>query len=226
MRLFQSLKGTTPKRPGDDLEQAYLSMAQNILSTENLSETTQTELRGVLRALGNAVATVPRSEAVNSDELQNVRVEAQTLYARARRETDSEVAASLTRQADALDAKAQAGENARKLARRVHALRDELFAHTQTVRTLLPQLQSTSASAATEWNRFATVSATVQSMATEAASLQAAQQEIADYLSPALDFSHTQQNASAGSPMPDAQRFTLPQAQPEAPVIRLHNGRD
>lgn len=204
MRLFQSLKGTVPKRPGDELEQEFWTLAQSVLDTGDVSTTVDAELRGVLRALGNGIAALPPVEPVDSEAATDALTEAETLAARARRDSDPVVTESLLRQADALVEQARALESARRLARRTEILRAELLAQTQAVRALLPSLVRDTHAAANDFSRFASLAASVSSVAGEANSLRAAHEELAAELYPAP--------------------FATATAQPEAASLRLQQG--
>jgi hypothetical protein len=183
MRLFQSIRGTGAKPKEDELERAYLSMVQDALALKNLSETAEAEVKRVIRSIGDALGAVP-SVAAETDDVADVLADAEMLAARAQREPDKVVAESLLRQADANVSRAKAMENNRRLARRTKILRDEMLAQVKAVRSLLPHLGSDAASAATDFNRFATLAADVQSIASEAASVADAREELAQTLRP------------------------------------------
>jgi hypothetical protein len=179
MKLFQSMKGSAPRRPGDELEQEFLTFVQDALRTQGLSPTAEVEVRRVLRTIGETVAALPAPDAPENQEVADVLGDAEMLAARARRETDPVVAESLLRQADASVARARAMENNRKLRRRTHVLREEMLTQIKAVRSLLPSLVSDAATAATDFGRFATLAASVQSIASEADSVSDAREEVA-----------------------------------------------
>jgi hypothetical protein len=183
VRLFQSIRGGGAKPKEDELERVYLSLVQDALSLQNLSVTAETEVKRVIRALGDAIGAVPAIEAEGED-MADVLTDAEMLAARATRESDKVVAESLLRQADAHVSRAKAMENNRRLGRRTKILRDELLSQVKAVRSVLPHLGSDAASAATDFSRFATLSADVQSIANEAASVADAREELAQALRP------------------------------------------
>lgn len=185
MRLFQNLKGSAPRRPGDALEREYLGLVQDAITTQNLSQTAQAEVKRVLQSVGDAVGALPPTKT-SDEEALDVAGDAEMLAARALREGDAVVAASLLRQADANLARARALENNKILARRTHILRDEMIAQVKAVRSLLPALGSDATMAATDFGRFASVSASVQSIASEAVSVEAAREELAQELFPEM----------------------------------------
>jgi hypothetical protein len=183
VRLFQSIRGVGAKPREDELERTYLAMVQDTLALKNLSETAEVEVKRVIRSIGDALGAVP-AVAAETDDVADVLADAEMLAARATRESDKVVAESLLRQADANVSRAKAMENNRRLARRTKILREEMLAQVKAVRSLLPHLGSDAASAATDFNRFATLAADVQSIASEAASVADAREELAQTLRP------------------------------------------
>jgi hypothetical protein len=183
MRLFQSIRGTGTKPKEEELERVFLGMVQDALPLSNLSPTAETEVKRVIRALGEGIAAVPAIEA-DAEDVADVLADAEMLAARATREGDKIVADSLLRQADANVSRARAMENNRRLARRTRILREELTSQVRAVRSLLPHLGSDAATASTDFGRFATLSADVQGIANEAASVADAREELAQALRP------------------------------------------
>lgn len=183
VRLFQSIRGAGAKPREDELERTYLAMVQDALALKNLSETAEAEVKRVIRSIGDALGAVP-ALAAETDDVADVLADAEMLAARATRESDKVIAESLLRQADANVSRAKAMENNRRLARRTRILREEMLAQVKAVRSLLPHLGSDAASAATDFNRFATLAADVQSIASEAASVADAREELAQTLRP------------------------------------------
>lgn len=185
MKMFQNLKGTAPRRQGDQLEREYLSLVQDALTIQGLSGAAEVEVKRVLQSVGDAVGALPPAKT-SDEEAADVAGDAEMLAARALREGDAVIAASLLRQADANLARARAIENNKILARRTHILRDEMIAQVRAVRSLLPALASDAATAATDFGRFASVSASVQSIASEAVSVEDARAELARELFPEM----------------------------------------
>jgi hypothetical protein len=184
MKLFQSMKGSAARRPGDELENEFLTFVQDALTIQGISPTAEAEVRRVLRTIGETVAALPPADAPENEEVGDVLGDAEMLAARARREPDQIVADSLLRQADANVARARAMENNRKLRRRTQVLREEMLTQIRAVRSLLPSLVSDAATAATDFGRFATLAASVQSIASEANSVADAREELAVTLRP------------------------------------------
>jgi hypothetical protein len=154
------------------------------LTIQGLSPTAEAEVRRVLRTIGETVGALPPPDALENEEVADVLGDAEMLAARARREADPVVAESLLRQADASVARARAMENNRKLRRRTQVLREEMLTQIKAVRSLLPSLVSDAATAATDFGRFASLAASVQSIASEASSVADAREEVAATLRP------------------------------------------
>lgn len=178
MRLFASVRGTHGSRRNQELERTFLSLVQDVLSARDISPNAEAELRRVLQSVGEAIGSLPPEDAEDEEDLSDVVVDAEMLAARAAREKDDVAAASLLRQAEANLTRARSMQNNKKLARRVRILRDEMLAQVKMVRSLLPSLKSETASVATDLGRFADVAASVQSIATEAASVAEAREEL------------------------------------------------
>ncbi|GAB4452458.1 MAG: hypothetical protein OHK0029_03400 [Armatimonadaceae bacterium] len=178
IKLFQTMRGTRPGKRNDELERTFLTFAQEVVSARGFSPSTETELRGVLRAMGNTIGSLPFEDAQEADDIADVLTDAEMLVARAEREKDRIVAESLLRQAEAHVSRATAIENNRKLARRIRVLREEMLGQVKMVRSLLPSLKE-GAGVSTDQNRFNTLSQNVQSIATEAVSVSAARDELA-----------------------------------------------
>jgi hypothetical protein len=178
MRLFASVRGTHGSKRNQELERTFLSLVQDALSARDLSPSAEAELRRVLKSIGEAIGSLPPEDSDEDEELSDVVVDAEMLAARAAREKDEIAAASLLRQAEANLTRARSMQNNKRLARRVRILRDEMLAQVKMVRSLLPTLKSDTASLATDSGRFAAVAASVQSIATEAASVADAREEL------------------------------------------------
>jgi hypothetical protein len=180
-KFMHNLRGTAPRRPGDGLEQAYLDLVVAVLRQENISEAAQADLRHTLAELGEGVSALPLAEK-DEAEVDDLLVEAETQAARARRETDPILSASHLRHADALFARAKAAEQMARRYRQTRTLRDEMAAQIAAVRTALPTLGQTTAqhTIATKGFVLDGVSAQVQAITREAASLTAAQEELAE----------------------------------------------
>jgi hypothetical protein len=185
LRVMEGLKGAAPRRPGDELEVEFLRFVQDVLDVRGLSPTAESEVRRVVRSIGEAVGSLP-DPMLENDDVAGMVNNAERLAEQARGESDSVVAESLLRQAEAHLTRANALDNNRKLVRRTQVLQEELVAQVRAVRSLLPTLGDQSVSAATDFGRLVSVAATVQSIASEASSVAQARQELAMELYPRL----------------------------------------
>lgn len=168
----------------DELEQAYLALVLDALRSDSIPEAAQPDLRATLRALGDAVFSLPspsEMEAAGAMDAADLRGDAELLLARARREPDEVVAASLVRQADALLERARAADNVGVMARRTRFLRQELSAQIGALRAALPSFgraASSTAASRAETSSFTRLAESVRSVAAEAASVAAAHEEL------------------------------------------------
>jgi hypothetical protein len=181
LNFFQSIRGTRPGRPSDELERLFIAFVQEVVAAQGISEAHQKELRQVIRSMGNVIASIPAQDARDADEIADVLMDAEMLVNRAEREGDKVVAESLLRQADAHVSRASAIQNNRKLAKRIRTLREEMLGQVKMVRSLLPALKG-EAIVASDESRFLTVSENVQGIASEASNVVAAREELAQAL--------------------------------------------
>ncbi len=165
---------------GDGLEDAFFSLALQILRLEVSEESVASELKRTLKALGDAVGDLPAPAELPEIDIADLVADAEVLLIRARREKDEVVAGSLQRQAEATVRRARATADALKLARRTRTLRQEVLAQVESCRVALPGLARTSgASSSLGIGRFTSLAEQVQGVAREAASVAAAQEELA-----------------------------------------------
>lgn len=184
----------------DDLERAYLILVQSALR-RSLPADTQTELRGSLRALGEAIDRLPAHSSVPVASTDTLRRDAQKARADAVNETDPVVAASLERRAEALERSAGAVEQSAVLIRRMAALRSELLAQTEALRLGLTAFDT----GAGHLSDLSHLAESVRGVADEAASVAAARGELDTFVS---------------SIVPAGLRVTDAQKQSEAAVLR------
>ena len=174
------LNQTLPTPTDDSLEGAYLTLAQDVLRLETSSEEAASEARSALKALGDAVGDLPAPAALPDVDIADLLADAEILLMRARRERDPVIAGSLERQAEATVRRARALTDALKLARRTGVLRQEVRAQVEALRAALPTLARTAeAASGLGAGRFTTLAEQVRGVAREAASVAAAQEELA-----------------------------------------------
>jgi len=212
-KFMHNLRGTTPRRAGDGLEQSFLELAISVVREEKLPETVQADLRRTLAELGEAVSALPPAEK-NTVEVNDILVEAETQAMRARRETDPVLAASHLRHADALMVRAKAAEQREQQYRQTRRLREEMAAQIAAVQTALPTLAQTTAQHSIHSGGLTldSIAFQVQAITREAAAVIAAQEELADA-----------SGNEVNNMTEDATTTAVPQLQ-EAPA-RLQQGR-
>lgn len=216
--------------PADELEQAFLRLARDMARLENVPPRREEDLREALRALGEAVSSLPLPASLDMPMTRqeptaaaaDLRTDADTLLARAAHtEKDPVIAASLRRQADALLRQAEAADRTITINRRTRALRQELRAQIEALRSSLPTFAAghaaTSASAAasaathTDTGAFAQIAESIQDIAAEAASVASAHDEL---------------NAALGPSYSPQATYGATSAQPEDTPLRLRQGRE
>lgn len=164
----------------DGLEEAFFKLAQQLRELEVSEESTANELRRTLKALGDAVSDLPAPAELPDIDVVDLVADAEALLMRAKREKDEVIASSLQRQAEATVRRARATADAMKLARRTRTLRQEVLAQIEGCRAALPALARTSGAASSLGiGRFSALAEQVQGVAREAASVAAAQEELA-----------------------------------------------
>lgn len=192
LRLF---KGQTSQgndsNVEDELERSFLNLVRDVVRSQNVPKESEDELRTALRAIGEALCRLPPVAEVGAGAgsllAADQRAEAQMLYARAERESDSVIAGSLQRQANALEVAARASENAVAVSRRVRALRQELRAQIDVLRLTLPTWGRAGQSAGQPFAHNAeitlgNIAGSVQSVASEAVAMSDAHAELDEYL--------------------------------------------
>lgn len=172
----------------DELERSYLTLVMDVVRQEVAGAQEQgpasgTDLRGALRALGDAIDKLPATRAVGHlslggetpDIMTEVlrRTAAETLIL-AQAEPDRVVAASLIRRVEALHRRADATARANVLVRRFSVLRQEMAAETEALRAGLAAYY-TGAHDIADLTRLAE---DMQRVAAEAAAMTAAVEEV------------------------------------------------
>ncbi|MFM7323241.1 MAG: hypothetical protein ACKO5K_17225 [Armatimonadota bacterium] len=136
-----SLFGAKAPRPAPaqrSPEEAFLELARDVIAGGSPRD--PEGVRDTVATLGKALAAIPHLEPP-SVEAGDLVVEAQVLLRRSAAESDPVVEASLVRRARALLDRSAAVERAAALAKRTQALRGELLARIDGLRTLLPTLR-------------------------------------------------------------------------------------
>lgn len=172
----------------DELERTYLTLAME-MTRQEVAPQADEDLRGALRALGEAIDRLPATRVVGMDTdiltevLRRTAVEA---LSQAQAEPDRIVAASLVRRAEALQRRADATHRASLLTRRFAALRHEMAAETEALRASLAAFHT--GGAMHEVSALNHLAADVRRVAAEAAAVAAARDELDEFVvdSPAI----------------------------------------
>jgi hypothetical protein len=215
--LFGGQAGVPSVESAGLLEDEFLALIGEVIRTEVHTPEAEAELGNTLKLLGDAVSTLPLPAGSGTEDATDLLVDAETLVARARQESDKVIAESLLRQAEAKAAQATAVQNAARLTRRTRALRDELRAQIAATRAALPSLAQVGAAA--HMPSLGRVAVSVQAVAREAASVFAAREELAETLGETWVA-----QAQAPESAPDALRWGTG-AQPQDDGRRLRIGR-
>lgn len=158
---------------GNILRQDFLRLAREIRKQENISPDVEDDLRGALRALGDAVDRLPFSP-MKTTEASKLRENAVRIRAQADAETDALTQASLARQADAVERSAEAAERSALITKRTAALHAELAAQIESLRLGLTAFYTGDA----DVSGLAALSENVRSVAAEAVSVASARAEL------------------------------------------------
>jgi hypothetical protein len=182
--IFTTLLGQPlPQMPQKHtLEDAYFELLAEVQELKVAQVETEAELRSTLRSLSEAVASLPAIAPVDESEITDLVVDAEGLLFKSQREKDPIIAASLHRQAEAAVRRARALKNAAQLARRTRTLREEVYRQIGALRASLPAYTQASQSIAT--GRIQELAHSVNQVAQDAASVVAAQEELAQTLAP------------------------------------------
>lgn len=128
MSEVEALQGSVQ----DELEQAFLRLVADAVR-QSIAPEAADRVRAALRAVGEAIDALP-AVAVPRASVDTLRVEAAQAQADARAESDSVVAASHERRAEALERSASAAQRSQILMRRASALRGEMLAQIESLR--------------------------------------------------------------------------------------------
>ena len=182
--IFTTLLGQPLPQPPQrhTLEDAYFELLTEVQELKIAQLETEAELRSTLCSLSEAVASLPPTHPVDESEITDLVVDAEGLLFKSQREKDPIIAASLHRQAEAAVRRARALKNAAQLARRTRTLREEVYRQIGALRASLPAYTQTSQSIAT--GRIQELAHSVNQVAQDAASVVAAQEELAQTLAP------------------------------------------
>lgn len=182
--IFSTLLGQPLPQPPQKhtLEDAFFELLAEVQELKVAQADNEAELRGTIRTLSDAVASLPPIAPVDEDEITDLVVDAEGLLFKSQREKDPIVAASLHRQAEAAVRRARALKNAAQLARRTRTLREEVYRQIGALRASLPAYTQASQSIAT--GKIQELADSVNQVAQDAASVVAAQEELAHTLAP------------------------------------------
>ena len=126
----------------DELELAYLRLVADAVR-QGIAPEAAERVRAALRAVGEAIDLLP-AVALPRASVDTLRAEAAQAQAEARAETDSVVAASHERRAEALGRSASAAHRSQTLMRRAAALRGEMLAQIESLRLGLAGFETAS----------------------------------------------------------------------------------
>lgn len=182
--IFTTLLGQPLPMPPQKhtLEDAYFELLAEVQALNVAQVETEAELRSTIRSLSEAVFSLPPVAPVEESEITDLVVDAEGLLFKSQREKDPIIAASLHRQAEAAVRRARALKNAAQLARRTRTLREEVYRQIGALRASLPAYTQASQSIAT--GRIQELAQSVNQVAQDAASVVAAQEELAQTLAP------------------------------------------
>ncbi len=157
---------------GDSLEHAYLTLVTDAIRQKVPAEAAR-DMRRAFCALAEAMDRLPPVYSAANDT-GTLRQEALAVLAEARKETDQVAAASLLRQAEAIERHAAAGDRFNVLAHRVGVLRRELTAQIEALRAGLAVFNIDAAPGA----YLTHLADSVRRVAAEAASVAVARDEL------------------------------------------------
>ena len=165
-------------RSQDELSKAYLQLVRDAVLVE-ANEATALKVREALFALGEAIDALP-AVVIEPQDSTLLRTQAQELTERATKETDSVIAASLLRQAESAEQRAESQEKSAIVGRRAAVLRDEILSKIAALRDAIAAQQS----GALDATALAALSESARSVAKESQSAASAHDELARYLTP------------------------------------------
>lgn len=160
----------------DDLNRAYLQLVRDAVLVE-ASEPVAVKLREALFALGEAIDALP-AVVIQPQDTGVLRAQATALQTQAQAESDPVIAASLLRQAESAEQRAESQEKSALLGRRSSVLRDEIFAKIAALRDALAAQQTGMVDA----TALTALSESARQVARESQSTAGAQQELDQFL--------------------------------------------
>ena len=164
-KTFQSVRGVKPLQPAAPLDHEFLSLIQDALITQNLPPAAEREIRRLLPFLGETTAVL-------------------ALW----RQSDENAEALPTMENEI------ARDNLRRLMRRAATFEEDFRRQLSLLRSLLPMLATESAASATDYNRFAALTATLQNLTEQIASLSETRDELTLTLHPRSAPTETQKS--------------------------------
>ena len=164
----EALHGSTT----DDLELAYLRLIADAVK-QGVAPDAADRVRAALRAVGETIDLLP-AVALPRASVDALRAEAVQAQAEARAETDSVVAASHERRAEALERSASAAQRSQILMRRAAALRGEMLAQIESLRLGLVGFETASGGVSS----LASLADAVRAVAEESVSVADARTEL------------------------------------------------
>ena len=165
-------------RSQDELSKAYLQLARDAVLVE-ANEATALKVREALSALGEAIDALP-AVVIEPQDTGLLRVQAQELTERATTETDAVIAASLARQAESAEQRAESQEKSALVGRRAAVLREEILSKIAALRDAIAAQQSGTLDA----TAHAALSESARSVAKESQNAASAHDELERYLTP------------------------------------------
>lgn len=165
-------------RSQDELSKAYLQLVRDAVLVE-ANEATALKVREALSALGEAIEALP-AVVIEPQDVTLLRTQAQELTERAHTETDPVIAASLLRQAESAEQRAESQDKSALVGRRAAVLREEILSKIAALRDAIAAQQS----GALDATALAALSESARSVAKESQSAASAQDELARFLAP------------------------------------------
>jgi hypothetical protein len=165
-------------RSQDELAKAYLQLVRDAVLVE-ANDATALKVREALSALGEAIEALP-AVVIEPQDSTLLRTQARELAERAATETDPVISASLLRQAESAEQRAESQEKSALVSRRAAVLRDEITAKIAALRDAIAAQQS----GALDATALAALSESARSVAKESQSAVSAQDELERYLTP------------------------------------------
>ena len=162
----------------DELTKAYLQLVRDAVLVE-ASDATALKVREALFALGEAIDALP-VVVIEPQDVTLLRTQAQDLAERAHTETDPVIAASLLRQAESAEQRAESQEKSALVSRRAAVLRDEILSKIAALRDAIAAQQS----GALDATALAALSESARSVAKESQSAASAHDELERFLAP------------------------------------------